>query len=201
MRTLVISIFLYLVMLPQVGAGELALAEQEYRQRADDVSVGATGASVPVGRIMLIRKGVQYGAIKFTNAWIGRFGWERATYESYYQGDGTGDFSKANVQVRNGRLSLSKEHWVGGGHHINFWRDVDIRCGPLKLLWTYRTNVCFFSDSQEQGDYGIELAPTKWTAISQVNVFDPRVKWYRYDEKRRAQFIPIDQLWEDEKKK
>jgi hypothetical protein len=59
--------------------------------------------------------------------------------------------------------------------------------------------IYFFSLSQKDGDYGIELAPTKWTDISQVNVFDPRLKWYRYDEKRKDTFIPIDQLWENGK--
>jgi hypothetical protein len=33
-----------------------------------------------------------------------------------------------------------------------------------------------------------------------VNVFDPRVKWYRYDEKRERIFIHIDRLWENKGK-
>ena len=45
---------------------------------------------------------------------------------------------------------------------------------------------------------GVEgKAPTKWTDISQVIAFDPRLRWYRYDENREDTYIPIDQLWED----
>jgi hypothetical protein len=45
-------------------------------------------------------------------------------------------------------------------------------------------------------DYGIELAPTPWTDIKELNIKDPRIKWYKYDEKRERVFIPIDKLWE-----
>jgi len=45
-------------------------------------------------------------------------------------------------------------------------------------------------------DYGFELAPTPWTDIKDVNIKDPRIKWYKYDEKRERFFIPIDKLWE-----
>ena len=198
-----ISLVSYLVIIALDGACVKASDEQKDFQRSNDVSVGATGASVPLGRIMLVRKGTQYCAIRFNNAWIEgsgwKSGWERAEYESYYQGDGTGDLSKGNVQLRKGEVHLSGGHWIGGGHYIHFWTDVDVRCAPIKLLWTYRTNLCFFSNSQakEMRDYGIELAPTKWRDVSQVNVFDPRLKWYRYDETRQNEFIPTDELWKD----
>lgn len=56
--------------------------------------------------------------------------------------------------------------------------------------------VYYNKHDQPQGDYGIELAPTKWTDISQVDVFDPRLIWYRYDENRKDLNIPVDKLWE-----
>jgi hypothetical protein len=66
----------------------------------------------------------------------------------------------------------------------------------LKLQWAGRGSVFFYAEGQEQGDHGIELAPTIWTDISEVDVFDPRIKWYRYDEQRKRMNISIDQLWE-----
>jgi hypothetical protein len=201
MKLLLVSIVLHLVIFPLIGEGAPAFDEQEGTQGSNVVSIGGAAVSIPVGRIMLVRKGTEYCAIQFDNAWIEKSGWKsgwkRATYESYYQGDGTGDFSKENVHLRKGEVHLSEGHWIGGGHYIHFWRNEDIRCGPIKLCWAYKTNICFSSDSQEQRDYGIELAPTKWADISKVNVFDQRLKWYRYDEKRQREFIPIDQLWKD----
>jgi len=174
-----------------------SLAEQKIVPEANQVSIGPTGISIPLGRILLVRKGIQYCAIRFTDAWMSKLGWERASYESYYQGDGSADFSKENCQHRKGQLYLSKGHWIGGGHYIHFWRNEDIPCGPIRLLWTYKTNVCFFSSSEDLGDFGIELAPTKWEDISRVNAFDARLRWYRYDEKRKNEFIPIEELWTD----
>jgi hypothetical protein len=46
----------------------------------------------------------------------------------------------------------------------------------------------------KEGGYGNELAPTRWTDIREVNVFDPRVKWYKYDSLRKRVDIPIDKL-------
>ncbi len=75
--------------------------------------------------------------------------------------------------------------------------DAYIKCGPIKLGWNYRAKVATMPPDKAAGDHGFELAPTPWTDISQVNVFDPRVKWYRYDEKRERVFIPIDKLWSE----
>ena len=74
--------------------------------------------------------------------------------------------------------------------HRNFY----IKCGVVKILWSYSRTV-YFSESPSRG--GVELAPTKCTDILQVNAFDPRLKWYRYDGNRKDMYIPVDQLWED----
>src|SRR4030043_88437 len=89
------------------------------------------------------------------------------------QGDKTGDFSKKNVRFREGELLDPKGIWVGGGHYLSLRGTYNIRCGPIKLAWAYKTFVAFYSRRQKERDYGIELAPTKWTDISEVNVFDP----------------------------
>jgi hypothetical protein len=65
------------------------------------------------------------------------------------------------------------------------------------LVWEFKRRVCFFPPDKGKGEFGFELAPTPWTEMSQVNVFDLRLKWYKYDENRKRIFIPIDRLWED----
>jgi hypothetical protein len=78
----------------------------------------------------------------------------------------------------------------------------EVKCGSLNLLWGNKGFVCFFERKDKPGEYGIKLAPTPWTSISEVNVLDPRVKWYRYDEKQKKEInIPIDKLWEQEWKR
>ena len=68
--------------------------------------IGGNAFAMPMGRIVLVRKDSQYGAIKFTETWEGETDFDSFTkYESYYQGDGSGDFSKDNVQLNKALLA------------------------------------------------------------------------------------------------
>jgi len=119
-----------------------------------------------------------------------------ATYESHYQGDGTEDFTSKNAKSSEQELHSPKPSFSLFGHPFAFGIREEVKCGPIKLWWVGAGTVCFFGRSQRQGDYGIEFAPTKWTDLSQVNVSDPRLKWYRYDASRKDIEIPVNQLWE-----
>ena len=162
---------------------------------ADSFIIAPNGIKMPKGRIMLLRRGGEYGAIKVID-----FGGKPdnppwfADYESYYQVDQSGDFTKHNVQVRKEKVSLSKTYgiallglgWAFGKYNIE--------CGPIKLLWTDGFCVYFYSREQDEGDYGIEFSPTKWTELSQINIFDARLKWYKFDAGRQHIQISVDQL-------
>ncbi len=197
MKKLIIVLF-YLMFFTQTARGELVTANSILG--SNDVGIGTNAVSVPLGRIILIHKGSEYCAVKFNRFWTGKTEEDRyAEYESYLQGDGTGDFSNKNVKFRKEKLSFPKPRGIG---RLAFsFGNKEVRCGSIKLFWSSKGWVYFFSSSQNQGDYGIELAPTIWTDISQVNITDPRIKWYRYDEKRDDIVIPIDKLWEEEQKK
>jgi hypothetical protein len=168
--------------------------------------IGGNALSVPVGRIMLIRKRSKYCAVKFTEAWQGEAIADCfANYESYYQGDGSGDLSKANVkytadQLIERRVVSRFRQLPGFLVHLAGPQNLQVKCGSMKLGWSgcrMYLWICFNEHVWTTGDHGIELAATKWTDISQVNVFDPRLRWYGYEAKRKRVYIPIDQLWED----
>lgn len=166
-----------------------------------EVHIAPNGVFMPLGRILLVRKDADYCVVKFNKFWTGKTEDDiYAIYESYYQDDKTGDFSNDNVKYRKDKLISPKGIWIPFWHTIAFGSKKEIECGPIRLWWTGKGSVYFFKRYQPEGDYGIELAPTKWTDISQVNVFDPIVKWYKYDEQRERVNIPIDQLWEDKEK-
>jgi hypothetical protein len=175
----------------------MATFEQDTKPlKSDDVGIAPNAIRVPVGAFVLARKNQEYCAVRFTKFWTGKTQEdEYATYESFYQGDGTGKFSSQNVKTKKGELSSPKPRGIGRlafsfGHR-------DIQCGSVKLEWSGKGWVYFSNTGQKEGDYGIELAPTKWTDISQVNVFDPRLRWYRYDENRKDTMLPISRLWDD----
>lgn len=161
----------------------------------NDVHIGKTAVVIPLGKILLVRRDSDYCAIKFTEFWTGKTEQDvYAIYESYYQRDKTGDFSKKTVEFRKDKLAFPKPRGIG---RLAFsFGNRTICCGSLKLKWAGRGSVFFSAEGEKQGDSGIELAPTIWTDISEVEVFDPRIKWYRYDEERKRMNISIDQLWE-----
>jgi hypothetical protein len=197
-RLLIIIILSFLTIQIETLGKEMGESQVKSKDlfESNDVKIRPNAISVPMGRIILIRKASEYGAVKFIDFWMGKtIQDEYGKYESYYQGDGTGDFSKKNVLLRKGKVSMLRPIGWGGLHCAR--GSPEFRCGPFKLAWSGKNWVYFFHWGQDQGDYGIELAPTKWTDISQVNVFDPRLKWYRYDEKRKDMYIPIDHLWEN----
>jgi hypothetical protein len=183
------------------GRIAMSCAEAVAMPDINDVVLAPNSIGIPLGRILLIRRGNEYGAVKFLQCWTGKETAhdQHAEYESYYQGDQTGNLRSETVQYRKEEVYYTKPGFAIFGHPIRIGAKRNIRCGPIELWWSglsCRIAIYFNRHDQEQGDYyGIELAPTPWTDISQVNVSDPRVKWYRYDDKRRDYFIPIDELW------
>jgi hypothetical protein len=191
-----IVIFFCFIIPIQALADQIETVDGRWHYRPtgpNDVRVGPNCVTVPVGRILLVRQGLQYCAIKVVDAWTGKTEeYWYGSYESYYQADGTGDFSNKNVEFRKRKLSTLPPWGFGGLHFAR--GNPYIRCGPIRLLWSFKSTI-YFSDSAIRP--GVELSPTKWTNISQVNVFDKRLRWYRYGENPKSRYIPMDQLWED----
>ena len=164
----------------------------------EGIKIYNTGIGMPIGQILLIKKDQKYCVIKFTKSDIEKDGKEKfSLYEAYFQGDGSGDFSKKNVQFSEKRASYLESPGIG---RLYFQLgDPEINCGPFKLGWGYKGFVSFYGPNQRYGDYGIELAPTPWTDIKDVNVFDSRIKWYKFDQQKERIIVPVDELWKENK--
>lgn len=157
------------------------------------VFIGKTGIIMPLHRVLLARKGTEYCAIVFTKFWTGKTEQDKyASYESYCQADGSGDFSKDNIKFRREDLSYPKPRGIG--RFAFSFGDKEIKCGKLKLFWSGEGAVHFYSEKQGRGDHGCELAPTNWKSVIQVDVFAPGIKWYKYDESRKRVNIPLNQF-------
>jgi len=193
--------FPLLVVVFFLGVVEMVSATEAGLPKANDVQIAPNAIGLPVGRLLLIRKNDDYCAVKFTQNLTGKTDYDQhVEYESYYQGDKTGNLNSKNVEFRKDEVYYTKPSFSIFGHPIRIGAKMDIRCGPMELWWSagpYIVFVYYNKHDQNQRDYGIELAPTKWTNISQVNVFDSRLKWLKYDENRKRVNIPIDNLWED----
>ena len=198
-RTRNITVFVLVVILTSclgvTGNSNLDEAEKE-RKRAEGleytqktVLVGSVSVSVPAGRFLLVRNGNDACAVRFTSfdgreetAYHGEYDW-------YFQSDGTGNFTKPSLKAGHGKITvyLGRILWAFSAHHV--------LCGPFRLLWDYPTHLGFAWTTTREADVGNEIAPTKWTDISEVNIHDPRLKWYRRVDAKREIRIPIDKLW------
>jgi hypothetical protein len=160
---------------------------------SDSALVGTTGVSSPVGKFLLMRKSNHVCAIRFTKLSGGNEDGV-AEYDWYFQGDGSVDFTKQNISSGHERLQ-----WKAG-----FFDELlhgprarsKISCGSFEVLWTYPNNVIFasFEAWRSKFDYNLELAPTKTTDIREVNIKNPRLQWYKLDDKRQGRFIPLEEL-------
>jgi hypothetical protein len=199
----------------------------------DEIVIHFSGVELPLNRILLIRKGGHYCALRFIRAWteIDQKKWKSrsddinkggilgesardmatkkyAVYESFYQIQGSPDFLSKNIQKQQRTASWLP---IKGFMHPFLYQPGNpyIECGELQLDWGYRTFVSFIPadipEKNSERDHGIELAPTIWTDIKQVNVKDPRIRWYSFDEKREPTYISINNFWapknEDVKRK
>jgi len=201
MKELLVVICSLATMAQATGEGVLAsnMDDQSSSLAASEVIITPVAVKIPIGRILLVRKSSEYCAVRFERFWTGKTSQDLfAAYESYYQGDKMGDFSNKNVEHRKAELSFPKPRGIG--RFAFSFGNKDVQCGPIKLFWFGQGWTYFYGSSQEEGDYGIELASTKWTEISEVNVFDSRIRWYRYDAKREDMKIPVDRLWDDKEK-
>jgi hypothetical protein len=163
------------------------------RHAFDSALVDATVVSSPVGKFLLMRKSNHICAIRFT-----KFGGGKenggAEYDWYFQGDGSADFTRPNISSGHAQLQ-----WKAG-----FFDELlhgpsaksKISCGSFEVLWTYPNNVIFasFEAWRSKFDYNLELAPTKAADIKEVNIKNPRLQWYKLDDKRQGRFIPLEEL-------
>jgi hypothetical protein len=184
------------------------------RPSENNVRISRNGVSVPIKYFTLIRLGKTYGAIKLTeyrvqgqkSSPIGVTSFVQdinTDYESYYQGDGTGNFMMDNVirykSDSPNRINYAKKPVALG----KSW----VYCGPFKIGWASHSKRINYLDliamrndqrDSEEDITGYEIAATKWINIAEVNVFDSRIKWVKPYELKDNQeiIIPIDKLWD-----
>jgi hypothetical protein len=140
---------------------------------------------MPIGAFLLVRKKTDIGAIRLisidptSTEWLGK-----SVYESYFQSNASGSFSSGNVVTKTGELNLQESKGLGRGVYI-------YKPGPYRASigkWSFSffgPSLMGMSDHSswtgDFGDHGFEFAPTSACNLSEVNVHDNRLRWFRYD--------------------
>lgn len=151
--------------------------------------VGPGEVLCPNGVFLLIRKGREIGAVRFTDIQQGKeVGTGRASYESYFQGDGSSSFRSANVKKQTGFIDLKPLKGVG---RVSFQFGKDkVKVGK----WAFRAgspggiNMWPYRGSDK--DYGYEFAPTSARDVTEIDATDKQLHWYRFDNNSRVE-VPV----------
>lgn len=159
----------------------------------DRAIVGPSEVVMPNGVFLLIRKGRGIGAIRFTSIEPGKtVSTGKATYESYFQGDGSGSLQTSNVVKRTGKIDVKPLKGIGRasfqlGHttlHIGKWSFGCDDPGVVNMWPAGKTDK----------DYGFEFAPTSAREIKEVDASDKRLQWFRFDSNRQSVSLFLSDL-------
>lgn len=159
---------------------------------SDRVVVGPRETCIPKGLFLLVRKSGKYGAIRLLTIKPGNEPQTgAATYESYFQDDGTGSFLSANAIRKSGDLSTKPLSGIGRFSFGGGKRK--LRVGGWVFAYHFPGCVDMYPCGEVEGDYGFEFAPTSAMELAEIDVFDKRLRWFRYDLNRR-EYISISDL-------
>lgn len=182
---------------------ESTLEERE-RQYYSAAEIYPGGVRAPIGRFLLMRRGKDLCALRFTEFHRGHdakpptlfhSGHESfyAEYDWFYMQNEEGSFT--GPKVDSGHRKVDRQPLVGlmWGRLGFQLGTTEVKCGPFYPKWSYPSMINFY-EGTDSFFSGIELAPTKWKEISEVNPRDPRLIWYRYNEEQQHIFIPLEDL-------
>ncbi|MGE0474248.1 MAG: hypothetical protein AB7P17_11500 [Nitrospirales bacterium] len=146
--------------------------------------------SAPKGKFLLIRRGPELCAVRIISYRRGHDAGPRtffhtgdettyAEYDWIFQGDGSGDLTKSNVE--SGHDDLSRGAFVGLSFHLSMQLgNFDVECGEWKFWWSFPTAVFFKPVPKPYTPQEFEMAPTNWAQVSEIDLQDPRLRWHSY---------------------
>jgi len=210
--TIVLPVFSLIVLCQSVLSGELPSTQEEFSKAYDEAAVKAQShavirnfmAAAPLKSFLIIRENENVCAIRFTEFHRGHDAKPRtffnsgheslyAEYDWYSQTEDGKRFEP--LKTNSGHRTLDQQPWFGISLHLSFQMgDTFVKCGPFKLPWTYPNNVGFTFPFSRKPDSNIELAPTNWQNISDIDLENKSLRWYRWDETREEMLIPIAEL-------
>jgi len=197
MKKMIIS-FIFLLLLMSIHF-DMSFSGEEIIDPMTTIYIFPTGIGIPPGRLLLTRNGNEYCAVKIVKVedrGEKDYAKSRALVEAYYQGDQSGDFLKPNVKYQKSKIGPIR---VGGCMplDIHYLTGESIKCGTYNLFWIPPVNINFPFGKELREK--IEFAPTNWEDISEINLSDPRLRWYRYG-RRPVIKIPMKEYWGESEK-
>ena len=142
---------------------------------------GAESIQMPFGKLALVRNGDHLAAIKILRSVSRGAGYRNgAEYEYWYQGDGSHDLTKPNVEHGTGIVFAKyAATQVGPPRYSLAGSQLNIEAGPLWVEWSQSNYV------YARPRYGrtpppipvVEITGTEWADVSEVDLAAPGLRW------------------------
>jgi hypothetical protein len=153
-------------------------------------TMGPNYVHVPEEFFVLVRKGREIGAIRFVRIEQDAQGNGKSTYETYFQGDGSGSFLNPNVVKRTGEIDIKPMR----GIHAFAWQPGQNKLWVGKWWFgCYSPSLVNMSSHFSEKDEGYEFAPTSAQNIAEIDASDKRLQWFRFDPDARI-IVPVSNL-------
>jgi hypothetical protein len=152
--------------------------------------MGPNYVHVPEEFFVLVRKGREIGAIRFIRIEQDAQGNGKSTYETYFQGDGSGSFLNSNVVKRTGEIDIRPMR----GIHEFAWQPGQNKLWVGKWWFgCYSPSLVNMSSHFSEKDEGYEFAPTSAQNVAEIDASDKRLRWFRFNPDARI-VVPVSDL-------
>ena len=173
-----------------IGRSGRAQSQTEQGDSKAQFSMGPRYVHMPENFFVLVRKGTNTGAIRFTKIVQDSLGNGKSAYESYFQSDGTGSFLTPNVVKRSGEIDIKPMRGV----HTLAWQPGQNRLLVGKWWFGCRSpSLINMSIHFSEKDEGYEFAPTSAQSLAEIDLTDKRLRWFHYDPNARIS-LPVADL-------
>ncbi len=173
------------------GWGSLPEAS-ELSLKPEEVRIVRQAICLPLGRFVLIQRQDLFRAIIFLSAEKHESGIS-ASYQLYWPREGwRQERGKISYRTRLTWLEILRNLI---SHEDSIVRVEKLKLDGLQLLCEpFETHaVIYFGTSPDNLDPAVEIAPTPWRTIQEVNLKDARLKWYSSGSPELT--AKIDELW------
>ncbi|HOM11219.1 MAG TPA: hypothetical protein PLV81_13840 [Spirochaetota bacterium] len=182
---LTLSIILHLLFLSVLLYGDQMNIQKPPLNEKPIIKIFDTEIEMPFGYYALVKKDNKLCAVRFLETGQHHKKDKRyAIYEYYYQGDGTGDFLIKTAKHGMGKATYNSFCIIG---RLCFnTGNMNMACGEINIKW-YGGRGISYGDGLNRNEKisdvikaGVQIAPTKWTDIKDVNITEKGLKWYKY---------------------
>lgn len=154
--------------------------------------IGFEWVDQPINKILLIKQGDSYCAIKFISYSRGRDRKEPTIFsanEESFSGNAVFMQSKKGKPGKVKELRLTRKSPIGIAKIAYSSSNDILRCGKSRLMWVYPTGMISLSVNPKAS-----FAPTTNEDFNGLNFNSTNLRWYSYDESRKMELIPISEL-------